>query len=96
MYSLAKEEASNYTSFIWGIVAMESVAFTVVLALDIVVSKNLSEGTPSVWQYYLAVSILCIFIAIDLVFAMSVTLKTQRRCADFSLPDILQLLCYPT
>ena len=94
VYTYAKEKDSNYIFVLWAIAVVGTIVVIMILTVDIYVLfvQKLSDGVPSVWQYYVAMSFIILFFIFDFILALSVTKKS-----DFPLPDVLKpLFCQTT
>ena len=91
IYAHAKERNTNYTFILWAIAVVAAIVVIVTVTVDVtkLFIQRLSDGVPSVWQYYVGMSFLILFFIFDFILALSVTKKS-----DFPLPDVLKVLCF--
>ena len=89
LYIHAKEKDSNYIFALWAVTVVAAIVVIVIVTIDIYVLfiQRLSDGVPSVWQYYVGMSFIVLFFILDLILAMSV-----KKKSDFPLPYILKLM----
>ena len=92
MYTSAKERDSNNVFIVWATAVVGTIVVILVLTVDIYMLfiKKLSNGVPSVWQYYVGIAFIILFCIFDFILALSI-----RKEGDFPLPDVLRpaLLC---
>ena len=93
VYTYAKEKDTNYIFVLWAIAVVGAVVVITLVAVDISILfiQRLSDGVPSVWQYYVGLGFIILFLIFDFILALSVT-----KTSDFPVPDVLRLLCFQT
>ena len=91
LYIHAKEKDSNYIFAVWAVAVVAAIVVIMIVTVDVtkLFIQRLSDGVPSVWQYYVGMTFLILFFIFDFILALSVTKKS-----DFPLPDVLKVLCF--